>query len=140
MCSATILHTTKSTIKQKKVHGRFSAAFATEAEFLIYFSSIEHPETCCTLIGVNELSALLRKTPGTLAGYVSQYPERLPPRFFPPGESRAAMWRIKDYFSWSEAAAAAPAAPPAPSPSPPPAAREKRRPGRPTNASSRSNT
>lgn len=122
---------TKSTINQEASGERFSSAFATEAEYLVYISNMAHPEMCCLLIGVAELAAMMRETPGTVAGYVTQFPERLPPRFRPPG-GRGVHFRIKDHYFWSEkVAAGTPPAAPVPPPPPAPAAPEKRSPGRP---------
>lgn len=111
---------------------RFSHAHATLAEFLTFYINIKHPETCRLLIGVAELAAILRKKKGTVAGYVTEHPERLPTPLDKKNNSRHVLWHLCDAHNWSLAATTA--TPPPPSPLP--AQMVKRGPGRPPRFSS----
>lgn len=52
-------------------------------------------------LGINEIAAILRKTPKTVREDVSRRPESLPPRLIIPN-SRSVVWRMVDVEEWLE--------------------------------------
>lgn len=51
------------------------------------------------LLGADELSALLRRTPRTIKADATRRPESLPPRFNIPG-TRKLLWLESDVIEW----------------------------------------
>lgn len=53
------------------------------------------------LLGVNELAAVLHRSPKTVRSDVTRRPETLPPRVRVPG-GRKVLWRAADVAAWLE--------------------------------------
>lgn len=53
------------------------------------------------LLGINELSAVLHRSPKTVRSDVTRRPETLPPRVRVPG-GRKVLWRAQDVAAWLE--------------------------------------
>jgi predicted DNA-binding transcriptional regulator AlpA len=54
-----------------------------------------------TLLGIEELAAVLHRSPKTIRSDVTRRPETLPPRVRVPG-GRKVLWRAQDVAAWLE--------------------------------------
>lgn len=53
------------------------------------------------LLGIEELAAVLHRSPKTISSDVTRRPETLPPRVRVPG-GRKVLWRAQDVAAWLE--------------------------------------